>query len=73
MAQQAGATAEEVRVGVASRLPDRGQYVLDESFLRPPASQPTLRPVRKPCQHGKALLVQGDCMDWLRNQHRVTL
>jgi site-specific DNA-methyltransferase (adenine-specific) len=95
MAQQAGATAEEVRVGVTARIgtvpsssirsylqlntpgmfarSDRGQYVLDETFLRPPASKPAVRPVRKPFQRGKALLVQGDCMDWLRNQQPNTI
>lgn len=46
---------------------DRGQYLLDESFLRPPSTpKPVARPVRKPFQYGKSLLVQGDCMDWLR-------
>lgn len=48
---------------------DRGQYVLDEKFLQPPLQKaPTFRPVRKPTQFGKSLLVQADCMDWLRSR-----
>ena len=47
---------------------DRGQYVLDESFLQPERVHSAPRPLRKPFQHGKALLLQGDCIDWLRTQ-----
>ena len=43
------------------------QYVLDESFLRPPqADKPVVKASRKPFQHGKSLLIQADCLDWLR-------
>lgn len=90
MAQQGGATAQDIREGVAARIgdvpassvrsylqlntpglfvrSDRGQYVLDEAFLRPPASKPAVRPTRKPFQYGKALVLQADCMDWLRTR-----
>ncbi|MGQ0546468.1 MAG: DNA-methyltransferase [Betaproteobacteria bacterium] len=47
---------------------DRGQYVLDEQFLRPP---PAARPVAKPVQstrYGRALLVAEDCIGWLRRR-----
>lgn len=52
---------------------DRGQYVLDESFLQPQPTKPAAKAVRKPFQHGKGLLVQGDCMDWLRAQQPNTV
>lgn len=48
---------------------DRAQYVLDENFLRPPqqAKVPS-KPVRKPFHYGQSLLVQADCLDWLRDR-----
>jgi DNA modification methylase len=52
---------------------DRGQYLLDEGFLQPPASRPAARSVRKPFEYGKSLLVQADCMDWLRSQQPNTI
>lgn len=52
---------------------DRGQYVLDETFLQPERTKPPAKPARKPFQHGRALLVQADCMDWLRSQEPNTI
>jgi DNA modification methylase len=52
---------------------DRGQYVLDERFLQPAATKPIAKPVRKPYAWSKSLLVQGDCMDWLRAQQPRTI
>lgn len=52
---------------------DRGQYVLDEQFLAPPAAA---RPAAKPVQgmrHGRSVLVSGDCMDWLRSRQPNTI
>ncbi|MGQ0656387.1 MAG: DNA methyltransferase [Betaproteobacteria bacterium] len=46
---------------------DRAQYVLDEAFLQPQSVQrPPVRISRKPFQYGKSLLVQDDCLSWLR-------
>jgi len=45
---------------------DRGQYLLDEHFLQPSSPKPAPKPVRAPFQYGKSLLLQADCMDWLR-------
>lgn len=96
MAQQGGATATQVRTGVAARIgevppssirsylqlntpglfvrSDRGQYLLDESFLQPPAGKATAaKSVRKPFEWGKSLLVQADCMDWLRARQPNTV
>ncbi len=48
---------------------DRAQYELDESFLRPPeAVKPAVRAARAPFRHGSSLLVQDDCINWLRQR-----
>src|ERR1700682_2491609 len=48
---------------------DRAQYVLDERFLTPPEKNTrVLKATRKPFRLGHALLVQADCVDWLRNR-----
>ena len=45
------------------------QYVLDENFLRPPPAQKSFaKTVRKPFRYGKSLLVQQDCLEWLRDR-----
>jgi site-specific DNA-methyltransferase (adenine-specific) len=52
--------------GVFARS-DRAQYVLDETFLRPSQSiKNVLKPARRPFSYSKCLLVQADCLDWLR-------
>ena len=95
MAQQGGATATQVRSGVAARIgavppssirsylqlntpglfvrSDRGRYLLDESFLQPPADKAAAKSVRKPFEWRKSLLVQADCMDWLRARQPSTI
>jgi DNA modification methylase len=49
---------------------DRGQYVLDENFLRPAAGPRTaeVKPTRPPSRYGRSVLVQADCLDWLRGR-----
>jgi DNA modification methylase len=48
---------------------DRAQYVLDEGFLRPPrSSQTATKPVRRPFAYGKSLLMNEDCLNWLRER-----
>lgn len=46
---------------------DRGQYVLDEQFLAPAIAKPIVKPSRT-ARFGNALLVAGDCIDWLRSR-----
>jgi hypothetical protein len=54
--------------GLFARSKD-AQYVLDENFLRPPPTQTsTTKAVRTPFRYGKSLLVQQDCLEWLRNR-----
>jgi DNA modification methylase len=48
---------------------DRAQYVLDEGFLRPSQGpQSTAKPVRPPFEYGNSLLLNGDCLNWLRER-----
>ncbi len=53
---------------------DRAQYVLDESFLRPIEQRKTvLATTRSPFRYGNTLLVQDDCIAWLRNRETNSL
>lgn len=47
---------------------DRAQYVLDENFLRPSASPQASTRRQELFSFGKAILVQADCLDWLRSR-----
>lgn len=47
---------------------DRGQYVLDEQFLRPPAVPKPIAKATQSTRCGRALLVAEDCIDWLRRR-----
>lgn len=53
---------------------DRAQYVLDESFLRPPlATKVAAKATRQPFRYGSSLLVQSDCLAWLRDREPNSL
>lgn len=54
---------------------DRAQYVLDENFLRPPPSsdKPVSHRPAKVVRFGKALLIEADCLDWLRDRERNSI
>lgn len=53
---------------------DRAQYVLDENFLRPPASvKPISASVQKNFVFGNASLIQADCLDWLRTREPASI
>src|SRR5215213_10213124 len=48
---------------------DRAQYVLDEGLFKPPQpAQRVARPARRPFEYGKSLLLNADCLAWLRER-----